>query len=402
MRLALAVLTSVTFLLSGSVLVAGDIPAVAEGLTPVQEEMLGPRGTPMPRFMVDAGWPLMPSTMLLGQVSGVAVAKDDSVWLVHRPHSLYPTDIGLAQMPSVAVCCRAAPPIVHFSAKGSYLGGWGGPDSAPSVEGITQWPNSLHGISVDPDGSIWVAGNGKDDHVVLNYKTDGTFIRAFGQRGKSRGNSDPKYLGNPSDIYSDGTNVYASDGYINKRIIGFDKSTGKAIGIWGAYGGPPALDSRQGDFDPNHAANADDGGAKPASKTWGDVVHCVVPTGDGQLYVCDRRNNRAQLLNISKDGNLRFVKDLAVAPNTGGTRTVTDIALSPDKKYLYIADMMNGRIWILLRSTHETLGYIGRIGRQAGQFTWLHSIATDSQGNIYATEVNAGRRVQKFVFTGVR
>ena len=63
--------------------------------------------------------------------------------------------------------------------------------------------------------------------------------------------------------------------------------------------------------------------------------------------------------------------------------------------------MMNGRVWILLRKTHEVLGAVGRIGRQAGQFTWLHSIDTDSEGNIYTTEVNTGRRVQKLVFTGI-
>jgi len=39
------------------------------------------------------------------------------------------------------------------------------------------------------------------------------------------------------------------------------------------------------------------------------------------------------------------------------------------------------------------------LGRQAGQFTWRHSIDTDNEGNIYATEVNTGRRVQTFVFT---
>ncbi|WP_179045451.1 hypothetical protein [Sphingobium lactosutens] len=43
----------------------------------------------------------------------------------------------------------------------------------------------------------------------------------------------------------------------------------------------------------------------------------------------------------------------------------------------------------------------GLVGRQAGQFTWLHSIDIDSAGNIYATEVNSGRRVQKLVFTGI-
>ena len=39
---------------------------------------------------------------------------------------------------------------------------------------------------------------------------------------------------------------------------------------------------------------------------------------------------------------------------------------------------------------------IGRPGRQAGQFTALHDITVDRQGNVYPAEVNAGQRLQKF------
>ena len=40
-------------------------------------------------------------------------------------------------------------------------------------------------------------------------------------------------------------------------------------------------------------------------------------------------------------------------------------------------------------------------GRQPGQFYGVHSIAVDSQGNIYTTETYEGKRVQKFVFRGL-
>ena len=62
--------------------------------------------------------------------------------------------------------------------------------------------------------------------------------------------------------------------------------------------------------------------------------------------------------------------------------------------------MMNGRIWILWHDTYEVLGSIGRNGRYAGEFTWLHSIETDKDGNLYTSEVSTGQRVQKFVLTG--
>lgn len=383
-------------------LMLGAAAPAPPALSPLAFEQIAPAGTKMPRFKVDAAWPTMPDDLLLGQVSGVAVGPDDSVWVVHRPHSLTGTDTGLAQTPPIAVCCKPAPPVVRFAKDGTYMGGWGGAASAPTVDGVNQWPASLHGIFVDQANTVWFGGNGKDDHVVLNYSADGTFLRAFGKRGETKGNDATDRLGNPSDVHQVDGMVLVSDGYVNRRVIGFDAKTNGYKGRWGAYGKPPIAPTREGTFDQSHAVDPSKV-ANPKSDIFGDIVHCVVPTRDGHVYVCDRNNNRAQLFKRGKDGALTFVRDLVIAPETGGTHTVTDIAFSPDPEqtYLYVADMMNGRVWILLRKTHEVLGAVGRIGRQAGQFTWLHSIDTDSEGNIYTTEVNTGRRVQKLVFTGI-
>ena len=39
--------------------------------------------------------------------------------------------------------------------------------------------------------------------------------------------------------------------------------------------------------------------------------------------------------------------------------------------------------------------------RQPGQFFAVHSIATDSKGNIFTTETYEGRRLQKFTYKGI-
>lgn len=373
------------------------VPALAD----LEIQVYAPQGVAFPRFKVDAAWPKMPSDLMIGQVAGVAVDKDDDVWLVHRPHSLTATDIGLAQSPPQAVCCKAAPTVVRFSNDGRYLGGWGGPETGPVIDGVNQWPKSVHGLYVDGNKTVWFGGNGDGDHAVLNFTADGKFIRSIGRREKTGGNGDKAHLGNPADVYAGGGQILVADGYINKRVIRFTGKDSKFSGYWGAYAKAPEGGSREGNFDQSQATSTSDGGANPKSPNFGDIVHCVVPTNDGYVYICDRRNNRAQLFRQAANGELSFVRDIAIAPETGGTRTVTDIAVSPDGKYLYVADMMNGRIWILLRENDQVLAAIGRNGRQAGQFTWLHSLDIDSRGNLYVSEVSTGRRIQKLVFTGI-
>jgi DNA-binding beta-propeller fold protein YncE len=70
----------------------------------------------------------------------------------------------------------------------------------------------------------------------------------------------------------------------------------------------------------------------------------------------------------------------------------------PQQRFLYITDGMNNRIYVLRRDTLDVLTSFGTGGRQPGQFFGVHSIATDSKGNVYTTETWEGKRLQKFVF----
>ncbi|MEM9313333.1 MAG: beta-propeller fold lactonase family protein [Pseudomonadota bacterium] len=373
----------------------------AEALVGVHEQQFTDR--PIPRFEVDAAWPTMPTDLMIGQVPGLALDADDNVWILQRPNSLGFSDTGLAQDPPIAVCCRPAPHIMQFSPEGTVLAAWGGPAHAPTIDGVNQWPVTVHGLHVAEDGTLWVAGNGDGDNVVLNFTPEGEFLRSFGRRNETAGNFDRTTLGNPADIATDPKTgeAFVADGYINKRIIGFNKD-GEFTRFWGAYAASPDDKTREGAFDQSQASSNADGGANPESRAFGDIVHCVVRGPDARIYVCDRRNNRLQIFETNEDGSTSFVKNVVIAASTGGTRTVSDVAFSPDGKFLYIADMMNGQVWILDSETHEQLGALGRNGRYPGQFIWLHSVVVDSAGNLYTSEVGTGRRVQKFVFSGVR
>jgi sugar lactone lactonase YvrE len=373
----------------------------AEALVDVHTQQFTDRE--IPRFQVDAAWPTLPDDIILGQVSGLSVDKDDNVWILQRSNSLGFSDTGLAQDPPIAVCCRPGPHVMQFSPSGELLRAWGGPATEPMMDGANQWPSTVHGLYVAPDDSVWIGGNGDDDHVVLGFTMDGEFLRGFGRRGATKGNYDEDTLGGPADIAydPDSGEALVADGYINKRIIGFDRD-GDFTRAWGAYGARPDAETREGDFDQSQAASNADGGADPESESFGDIVHCVVQGPDDRIYVCDRRNNRIQVFETDEEGNTVFVENLVIGPGTGGLRTASDVAFSPDGRFMYVADMMNGQVWILDAKTYEELGALGRNGRYPGQFIWLHSVDVDSAGNLYTTEVSTGRRVQRFVLTGLR
>lgn len=376
-------------------------PADAPALVSVHTQVFTDR--PIPRFAVDAAWPNVPEDLILGQVSGLSVDRHDNVWILQRPNSLGFSDTGLDETPPIAVCCKAGPHVMSFSQNGEYLKGWGGPAHAPDTDGTNQWPQSVHGLYVDKNDTVWIGGNGDGDHVILNFTADGEYIRQFGRRGETGGNFDRRLLGNPADVHhdTDENEVLVADGYINKRIIGFDGDQSDFSRYFGAYGVVPDASTREGSFDQSQASSNADGGADPDAGNFGDIVHCVTKGPDGFVYVCDRRNNRIQVFGMNENGETTFEKQIAIAPETGGTRTASDIAWSPDGDFMYVADMMNGQVWILDADNHEILGAVGRNGRYPGEFIWLHSVDVDSEGNLYTTEVATGRRVQKFVLTGM-
>jgi len=83
---------------------------------------------------------------------------------------------------------------------------------------------------------------------------------------------------------------------------------------------------------------------------------------------------------------------------------VWDIAFSrdPAQKYIYLADGKNEHVYVMDRQSLEILTQFGDGGRQPGQWFAVHSIATDSKGNIYTTETYEGKRIQKFVTKGMK
>jgi DNA-binding beta-propeller fold protein YncE len=299
---------------------------------------------------------------------------------------------------------------MEFDAAGNYLQGWGGPNQ----EGGYDWPEREHGIYVDYKGYVWIGGSGNEDQI-LKFSKDGTFILQIGHGGHKKTNQDTNNFWRPADVfvYPKTNELFVADGYGNKRIIVFDADTGSYKRMWGAFGNVPM----------------DDAGGKGAGKTAADLtripakeldtkdpgpsqfntVHGVKVSNDGLVYVSDRGGKRVQVFTIAGKFLMQvFIDRWCEAPGganvfcgSGDTAASTAFSSDPQQRFLYVASRSPARIWIFDRKTLKPLDSFGRPGVAPGEFYVLHHMTSDSKGNLYASEVEDGRRVQKFVFKGI-
>jgi 2-keto-4-pentenoate hydratase/2-oxohepta-3-ene-1,7-dioic acid hydratase in catechol pathway len=352
----------------------------------------GVGGGGAPSYQVEPFWPReLPNNWIIGQVSGVAVGPNDHVWIVHRPRSLTTRETGAVQNPPISQCCVPAPPVIEFDQEGNVVRAWGGSSSG----GAPYWPQTEHGIHVDAAGNVWIASNGRPDNVVLKFSGEGRFLLQIGRAGETGGSNDTARLGQPTAVFADvpANEVYVADGYRNRRVIVFDATTGRYKRHWGAYGRRP-VDGDSVAYDPAVASlwpPSYDTTARPQQL---HTVHGVSVSRDGLVYVADRVNNRIQV--FRKDGT--FVREAFLARGTRAMGSVWDVALSRDtaQTFLFVPDGTNMKVWILRRDDLSVVGSFGRGGRQAGQFGWIHNLAVDSRGNLYTSEVDIYKRVQRF------
>ena len=351
-----------------------------------------------PRFEVDPFWPKpLPNHWLLGSTIGTGSmrATTSGSSTAVRPRSTRPN--GAPSSTRIADCCNGAPPVLQFDQAGQSARLLGRP--GPGYE----WPQSNHGIFVDHKGIVWIGGNGGGDSHVLKFTQDGKFIAQFGKQNArlvagdrrqadsiQRGSNDPNSFGRVAKIFVEpkANEAYLSDGYFNTRVAVLDADTGKMKRYWGAYGNKPD-DVDLGPYKPD----------APPAQQFRNPVHCADVSNDGFVYVCDRVNDRIQV--FRPEG--KFVKEGFIAKNTLASGSVWDVAFSRDPQQRYLLRAPTARTSVstssiaVAASAHE----LGDGGRQPGQFFGAHSIAIDSQGNLYMTETYEGKRVQKFVYKGL-
>jgi len=356
--------------------------------TPASAQPFRTQAGEIPKFEVDASWAKLPSKWVWGQVSSVAIDEQGHAWILQRPSSVR------ADQKSMA-----APPVLEFDEAGNFIQGWGGPGAG------YDWPEVEHGIYADPKGFIWLGGNGPTDHHLVKFTKDGKFVMQIGKKGASKGNKDTQNVNQAADtfVHSPTNELFVADGYGNKRIIVFDADTGTFKRMWGAFGNEP-LDNVP---EPPKVPEDQRIPAKEATgrgpEQFVRPVHAARVSNDGLVYVSDRGGKRVQVFTLEgKYVTQVFIDRYCEAPHCGNGQTVASTAFShdPEQKYLYVASRSPARLWILDRKTLEPLDSFGRPGIAPGEFYVMHHMNVDSKGNLYVTEVQDGKRIQKFVFKG--
>ncbi|HEV2521799.1 MAG TPA: hypothetical protein VGT24_05400 [Candidatus Acidoferrales bacterium] len=393
----------------------------------------GVRAQNAPKFKVDADWPKpFPNKWKMGGVTGLAVDKDDNVWVLDRPNDLTDIELEAELTPPIADCCVRPPAMIHIDKLGNVIGSFDPPQGhgmTVDSKGFTYIGNSDHGLNTvrkyDPKTGKLLAelprapegmpGGGGDagggattaDHVpghgstgpVLGFLPAGrpqldpaaraarqAAIEAFKSKYPP---TTPMILGQIEEVRLDepAHELYTADSYLGGRVMVFDMDTFKFKRGWGAYG--HALSEITTD-DADRAYKP--GGPMP-KEFRGHLTLNV--SNDGMVYAADRMANRIQV--FTKEG--KFLKEFKLAEYTGVGGSTGGVMFSPDKeqRFLYISDLTNNHIWFLNRGDGEIVSQMGSMGQNAGQFYGLHMIAVDSKGNIYTGEVFAGERVQRFV-----
>jgi DNA-binding beta-propeller fold protein YncE len=384
----------------------------------------GAQAQSAPRYRFDPDWPKpLPNKWKMGGVTGLAVDRNDDVWVLNRPNDM--RDLELEAEIGDADCCVRPPSMIHIDKNGNVIGSFDPPQG--------------HGMDVDSQGNVYIgsdtvrkydprsskmlqavqraepqpgAGGGGEGAAPAarvpgrgGPGPTGTFQQQGGG-GRGRGNADPaqaaalaawqaKYpptapviIGQVEEIRLDepANEMYVADSSFGGRVMVFDLKTFAFKRGWGAYGKPLAQIS----------TNPADRAYKPGGPMPKEFVgHLTLNfSNDGLVYAADRAANRIHV--TTKQG--KYVgKEFVIHPTTRGT--TGGVAFSPDKeqRFLFISDLRNNHIWFLNREDGKILGQMGSLGENGGQFFGLHMIAVDSKGVIYTGEVFNGERVQRFL-----
>ncbi len=314
-----------------------------------------------------------PPDLYLGEVAGVAVNSKKHIFVFSRGNTTGP-----------AYGATAAQ-LLEFSPEGKFIREIG--------KNLYAW-SYAHAVRIDPQDNIWAVDKGSD--MIVRFNPAGRVTMVFGRK-KEASDEDSKpwthvnpprpavdgQFRQPTDVTWDPQgDIFISDGYINARVAKYDHN-GDWVKQWGEHGSQP------GEF---------------------NTPHNIVADAKGNLYVADRGNRRIQVFNSDGTYLREITINVPMPPDAHpwmGNQPTTEaaakqngapwaICITPGPtQYLYASDAFPGRIY-KLSLDGQVLGVLGRSGRQAKQFGWIHEMACPGENEIYVAEL-LNWRIQKLI-----
>jgi DNA-binding beta-propeller fold protein YncE len=236
-----------------------------------------------------------------------------------------------------------------------------------------------HDVEVDAQDNIWVIDEGANS--VIKFSPEGRPTMILGRRIEWPMNGmeaplgaldpAPPYVFNrPTDAAFDAAgNIFVADGYVNSRVVKYDK-TGRFLKQAGKRGsGPGEL----------------------------TLAHAIAVDAQGNVYVGSRSDRR--IVVFDNDLNYKTVFDHVGAPwslciTPGPHQYLYASNSNPDSQQTPIHEVTGQVFKMELDGT--VLGKFGVPGKEQGQFSTVHGLDCRVDNEILTTEITQWR-LQKFL-----
>jgi len=423
---------------------------------------LGAQTPAVPRLTVDATWPRpLPNKWKMGGVTGLAVDRDDNVWVYNRPNDL--TSLELLAERGLADCCTRPPSMIHISGRdGSVIESFDAPQghgmavdrqgflylgqntvrkydkTGKMLMAVPHIPENANGQPFNTDVSLpkrtpglgsagpvagfittqdtaicgAFAARGEADPAGLcgagrGGRGGGDGAAAAGGRGGGRGNAAPAGPWQPSafqlkyppttPMIVGGIEEIRTDDAVNEIYIA-DNAFGGRVLVFSL----DKFEFKRGWGAFGHklseiSMNPADHAYTPGGPMAKEFVGHLTFNFSSDGLVYAADREGNRIHVTDKQGNFKMEIKMAETTAVGGSTGGVMFSNDPQQRLLYISDLTNNKVWFLERSTGRLLGTLGQMGENAGAFFGLHMEATDSRGNLYTGEVFYGERVQKFL-----
>ncbi len=236
-----------------------------------------------------------------------------------------------------------------------------------------------HTVRVDREDNIWTVDEGTN--MLIKFNPEGRVVMVLGRRpepvaGPFDSTLPPappeKYrFGRPTDVTWDAQgNIFVSDGYVNSRVVKYDKNGRFLKSVGTTRGSAPSQMN---------------------------TPHSITSDAQGNIYVADRGNARVQV--FDNDLVLRAIYD-----NVGNPWAVC--ISPPPNQYLFVSnsnpDSNPAASWAITGEIYKMelngriIGRFGKAGKGLGEFSTVHEIDCRNPNELFVAEISAWR-AQKLI-----